>query len=89
MGGPRAALVISVRRGAGRRGGPPAAAAPFLLASAVGYLPQTLVFALLGKGVRVDGAWQLALAAVLFAGSIAIGFWMLRRGRAARAMEEG
>src|SRR5215207_7494919 len=27
MGGPRAALVISVRRGAGRRGGPPAAGA--------------------------------------------------------------
>jgi uncharacterized membrane protein YdjX (TVP38/TMEM64 family) len=32
------------------------AALPFLAASALGYLPQTVVFALLGKGVRVEGA---------------------------------
>ena len=41
------------------------APAPFLVASALGYLPQTVVFALLGKGVRVDGAWQIGLAAAL------------------------
>jgi uncharacterized membrane protein YdjX (TVP38/TMEM64 family) len=62
------------------------AAAPFLAASALGYLPQTVVFALLGKGVRVDGAWQLSLAAVLFAGSVAIGFALLRRHKAATAL---
>lgn len=62
------------------------AAAPFLAASAVGYLPQTMVFALLGKGVRVDGAWQLALAAALFAVSVGIGLWLLRRNRAGQAM---
>lgn len=60
---------------------------PYLAGSAVGYLPQTFVFALLGKGVRVDGAWQLVLAAALFLGSIAIGTVLLRRHRAARAME--
>jgi uncharacterized membrane protein YdjX (TVP38/TMEM64 family) len=59
---------------------------PYLAASALGYLPQTLVFAFLGKGVRVDGAWQLALAAGLFVVSVAIGFWLLRRDRAAKAM---
>jgi uncharacterized membrane protein YdjX (TVP38/TMEM64 family) len=60
---------------------------PFLAASAVGYLPQTVVFALLGKGIRVEGAWQLGLAAVLFAASVAIGWWLLRRHRAARVLE--
>ena len=60
---------------------------PFLAASAFGYLPQTLVFALLGKGVRVDGAWQLGLSAVLLLGSVGIGFWLLRRHRAGQALE--
>ena len=41
---------------------------------AIGYLPQTVVFALLGKGIRVDGAWQLALAVALFVVSAALGF---------------
>jgi len=62
-------------------------AVPFLLGSAVGYLPQTVVFALLGKGIRVEGAWQLGLAGVLLAVSVGIGLWLLRRHRAARALE--
>jgi uncharacterized membrane protein YdjX (TVP38/TMEM64 family) len=61
---------------------------PFLAASAIGYLPQTVVFALLGKGVRVDGAWQLALAVALFVVSAAIGFLLLRRHRAGQALED-
>jgi uncharacterized membrane protein YdjX (TVP38/TMEM64 family) len=60
---------------------------PFLLASALGYLPQTAVFALLGKGVRVDGAWQVGSAAALFAASVAIGFALLRRHSAGRTLE--
>jgi uncharacterized membrane protein YdjX (TVP38/TMEM64 family) len=63
-------------------------ALPFLAGSALGYLPQTVIFALLGKGIRVEGAWQLALAALLLAVSIGIGLWLLRRHKAARAMEE-
>jgi uncharacterized membrane protein YdjX (TVP38/TMEM64 family) len=57
----------------------------FLCASAVGYLPQTVVFALLGKGVRVDGIWQIALSATLLALSVAIGLWLLRRHRIGQA----
>ena len=64
------------------------AAAPFLAASAVGYLPQTLVFALLGKGVRVDGAWQIGLAAAMLLGSVLLGLRLLRRHRAGRALDE-
>ena len=62
-------------------------AVPFLLGSALGYLPQTVVFALLGKGIRVEGAWQLGLAAVLLLVSTGIGLWLLRRHQAARALE--
>lgn len=62
-------------------------ALPFLAGSAVGYLPQTIVFALLGKGVRVEGAWQLGLSAGLLLASVGIGLWLLRRHRAGRALE--
>jgi uncharacterized membrane protein YdjX (TVP38/TMEM64 family) len=55
---------------------------PFLAASALGYLPQTIIFALLGKGVRVDGAWQMVLAAALLLVSVGLGLWLLRRQRA-------
>ena len=61
---------------------------PFLLASALGYLPQTLVFALLGKGIRVEGAWQMGLSGALLLASVAIGVWLMRRHRAGRAVEE-
>lgn len=61
---------------------------PFLAASAIGYLPQTVVFALLGKGIRVDGAWQLALGIALFVVSAVIGLVLLRRHQAGRAIEE-
>jgi uncharacterized membrane protein YdjX (TVP38/TMEM64 family) len=60
---------------------------PFLAGSALGYLPQTVVFALLGKGIRVEGAWQLALAAALLLVSFGLGLWLLRRHRAARALD--
>ncbi|MGX9962203.1 TVP38/TMEM64 family protein [Roseomonas sp. F4] len=64
------------------------AAGPFLAGSALGYLPQTVVFALLGKGIRVEGAWQLGLAAALLAVSFGLGLWLLRRHRAARALDD-
>jgi uncharacterized membrane protein YdjX (TVP38/TMEM64 family) len=60
---------------------------PFLAASAIGYLPQTLVFALLGKGIRVDGAWQMVLAALLLLVSVGLGLLLLRRHRAGRALD--
>jgi uncharacterized membrane protein YdjX (TVP38/TMEM64 family) len=62
------------------------ASLPFLAASALGYLPQTIVFALLGKGVRVDGLWQLGLAVLLLLASLGIGLALLRRARAGQAM---
>ncbi len=55
------------------------APAPFLAASAVGFLPQTVVFGLLGAGVRVGQGAQLALAVALFAACSALGLTLLRR----------
>ena len=55
------------------------AVGPFLLASVLGYIPQTVVFALLGGGVRVSQGAQVALAMALFAASIALGSMLLRR----------
>jgi uncharacterized membrane protein YdjX (TVP38/TMEM64 family) len=53
--------------------------APYLAASALGYLPQTLVFALLGDGVAVDRTAQLILGSALFLVSVALGVWLLKR----------
>lgn len=52
---------------------------PFLLASALGYIPQTVVFTLLGGGVRVSGPAQVALSVALLLASIALGLTLLRR----------
>jgi uncharacterized membrane protein YdjX (TVP38/TMEM64 family) len=60
-------------------------AAAFLLASALGYLPQSVVFALLGGGVRVGRPAQIALGVALFAASVALGLVLLRRWRAGAA----
>lgn len=57
---------------------------PFVAGSAVGYLPQTLIFALLGSGVRIDAELRVVVSVVLFIGSALLGvhlFRKLRRGR--------
>lgn len=63
-------------------------ALPFFAASALGYVPQTVVFSLLGKGVRVDGAVQIAVGVALFVVSGALGLVLLRRHRQARMVTE-
>jgi len=62
-----------------------ARAVPFLAASAIGYVPQTLVFALLGGGSRGAGWQRIALGGALFAVSVALGLWLYRRQRAMAA----
>ncbi len=53
-------------------------ARPFLLGSLVGYIPQTLVFALAGSGVVVGGGVKIGIAVVLFAVSGFIGIRIYR-----------
>lgn len=63
-------------------------AAPFLAASVLGYLPQTAIFALLGNGVHVGRAVQLAVGVALFAASGVIGAVLFRQFRGALRPEE-
>ena len=65
------------------------AALPFLLASCIGYIPQTLVFGLLGTGVSVGRGTQIGLAVGLFAVASCVGLVLLRRVRAGEALDQG
>ncbi len=49
-------------------------ALPFLVASAVGYLPQTVIFVLIGRGSRFDRGVELAIgaASLIVAGLLAL-----------------
>lgn len=58
-----------------------AALVPFLAASAIGHLPQTLVFALIGSGINVDPEARISLGIVLFGVSLAIGAYLYNRFR--------
>ena len=60
-------------------------AAPFILGSTLGYLPQTVVFALFGSGVEVSSAWRMGLGAALFVLSTAMGLALYRSCRAQEA----
>lgn len=59
------------------------AALPFLAGSGLGYLPQTLVFALAGSGVHFAPGLRLTLAVLLFLFSSLLGVWLYRRHRQA------
>ncbi len=55
--------------------------APFCAGSFLGYLPQSLVFALVGSGAHLAPAIKLVLAIVLFLVSGALGVYLYRRNR--------
>ncbi len=51
----------------------------FFAASALGYLPQTVIFALLGSGVQLGQGTKIAVAAALFAASASLGLTLARK----------
>jgi uncharacterized membrane protein YdjX (TVP38/TMEM64 family) len=53
----------------------------FIAGSAAGYVPQTLVFALMGSGVNLGSSTQIGLSIVLFVLSIIIGVRIYARYR--------
>ncbi|MCE2575802.1 TVP38/TMEM64 family protein [Komagataeibacter sp. FNDCR2] len=57
---------------------------PFGLATVLGSLPQTIVFVLVGTGMRLGGTGRFGVAAVLFGLSALVGLWLMRRMRAGR-----
>ena len=54
---------------------------PFFTGSALGYVPQMLIFSLLGRGARVDEFWQVVLALVMFVVAAVIGGYLYRKYR--------
>ncbi len=53
----------------------------FIFGSMVGYIPQTLVFALAGSGVELNPQWNIALSVILFIVSGLLGVYLYRRYR--------
>ena len=60
----------------------------FLVGSCVGYIPQNLVFSLLGSGMRVDPLWRMSISAFLFILAMTVGIFLFRRYRALAAIAE-
>lgn len=61
----------------------------FLLGSLVGYIPQTVVFTLLGTGVRLNSFWTTALSVALFIVSTLLGVLLYRRNKTVRGLDNG
>lgn len=57
----------------------------FFSGSFVGYLPQTLVFALAGSGLTVGSQWQIGMSIVLMIISAVLGIRLYRRTRHGRS----
>lgn len=58
-----------------------AAAMPFFTGSAIGYIPQMLIFAMVGSGFAVELGVRLVASVLLFAVSGVMGLWLYRRYR--------
>ncbi|CUU41970.1 TVP38/TMEM64 family inner membrane protein ydjZ [Blastochloris viridis] len=60
---------------------------PFIVGSALGYVPQTVVFALAGSGVQLDAELRIAVSAALFVVSGILGVMLYRRYRKTKALD--
>jgi uncharacterized membrane protein YdjX (TVP38/TMEM64 family) len=60
----------------------------FLSGTFLGYLPQTLVFALVGSGVHIDPVLKLVLASGLFLISGVLGTYLYRRFRHGQSLDD-
>lgn len=74
---------LAVNIGAGVSG---VKAVPFFAGSLLGYLPQTVIFTLLGGGMELAPVANTILSAGLFVVSSVLGFWLWRRYRVRHGM---
>ena len=63
-------------------------AQPFLVGSLIGYVPQTLVFVLLGSGIHVAPLLRISLSVVLFVLSAVLGVYLYRRLRHGHSLDD-
>jgi uncharacterized membrane protein YdjX (TVP38/TMEM64 family) len=62
-------------------------ALPFFSGSALGYIPQMMVFALVGSGITLEPGHRISLSAVLFLVSGAIGIALYRKYRHGKSFD--
>ena len=63
-------------------------ALPFFAGSALGYLPQTIIFGLLGSGVQLEAELRIAFSAALFVIAGLLGVVLYRRAKKFRLLAE-
>jgi len=63
-------------------------AMPFLSGSAVGYIPQTVIFALVGSGITIQPFIRIGLGVALFVISGAVGVYLYHRFRHGHTLED-
>jgi len=52
---------------------------PFILGSGIGFIPQMLIFALAGHGIRLGAEQHLMISLVLFVIALMLSYWLYRR----------
>ena len=57
----------------------------FIGGSAIGYIPQTVIFALLGSGINIEPQFRITLSVILFVVSAALGVYLYRQYRLRQA----
>ena len=66
-----------------------ASAVGFVAGSVLGYIPQTIIFALLGSGINLDPAFRITSSVLLFVLSAALGVYLYRRYRQGQELNGG
>lgn len=62
--------------------------ASFLAGSALGYVPQTVIFALVGSGITLQPVFRIGLGAALFIVSGALGVYLYHRYRQGHTLDD-
>lgn len=63
-------------------------ALPFLAGSALGYVPQTLIFALVGSGINLQPVFRIGMGAALFVASGLVGVYLYHRYRRGHTLDD-
>ena len=63
-------------------------AIPFITGSAIGYIPQTAIFALVGSGISVDPLWRISLSVLLFLVCGGLGIHLYRSYRHGKSLND-